>query len=84
MAKQRTSKHETIPIDSSDVMIVAIENRMCGNCEEEAATKRVLLDVRNLGSSIEWGDGFCDACAPAIASELRAALPVPEEITEFV
>lgn len=84
MRKQRTSKHEIIPLDSNDVLVEDIEDRMCTNCEDVPSTKRVWLDVRNLGSTTEYGNGYCDRCAKAIADSLRAALPAPAEIAELI
>ena len=37
-------------------------------------TRRVLLDLRNNGMTIELGE-FCEACADGFASNLRASLP---------
>ena len=49
---------------------------MCTECDEEPATKLVMLDFRSLGQEVAFGNGaLCGECATEVADRIREPLP---------
>jgi hypothetical protein len=62
-------------LDRGDVYIEDIEPPKCDNCVTGNATKRIRLDLRDLGLTVLVGHAYCDKCSSTIANQLKATLP---------
>jgi len=71
VAKQ---KYEDILLDAGDVLVVPFEV-VCVECENAAATKRVVLDIRNAGLTTPLIEPVCVKCAQRFALRVRRSLP---------
>lgn len=69
---------EVEKIDRGDVYIENIEPFDCDNCLQKPATKKLRLDLREMGMSILVKENYCETCAPTMAEILKSTLP-PEE-----
>ena len=70
---------DAIALDAGDVIVRPLDLPECDEGCGAPASMRVMLDLRNNGSTIHIGK-FCDSCAEEFAAALRASLPV--EINE--
>lgn len=63
----------SIMIDADDVSVSKIELLACENCNEDAETHEVILDLRNMGETTSLFRG-CSHCCDEYADRLRKGL----------